>query len=182
MTTGPFDWVAERARNRALVGLTVLLATCSVWLMWMDRSLVSAAAPQGIISFELARTLEQSTLILNSWSPDTRMIAMLIQGFDYLYLLVYPAWFSIVSARLGLFLGGAWGFTGLLVSWLVLVAAPLDAIENYALIQQLLHGPDAYLASLAWWCAVPKFALIAVAVAFVLLAAGVGLARRPRNS
>ena len=181
MEIRPFSWMTGRAQNRVLVILTVLLVGCSAWLMWMDRALVSAAAPHGIVSFELARTLENSTRILHSWSREAQLTAMLVQGFDYLYLLVYPAWFSMVAVRLGALLGGVWGLFGLPLSRVVLLAAPLDAVENYALVQQLLHGAAAHHASLAWWCAVPKFALVAGALAFVLIAGGAGLTRRLRG-
>ena len=66
------------------------------------------------------------------------------------------------------------------VSWRVLVSAPLDAVENHALIQQLMHGPSQLYAQLAWWCAVPKFSLLAMAGAFLVLAGSALLLARAR--
>ena len=158
---GPFGWVTPEARRPLLWTLTALAISSSAWLFSLDRALVNDVATNGIVSFELARTLERSDAILRSWSPDARATALLIQGFDYLYLLLYPAWLSLAAGRLGVRLGGAWRPAGAVTAWLVLLAAPLDAVENYALIEQLLHGADAWHAGLAWGCAVPKFALIA---------------------
>ena len=178
MTHGPFNWIDHRARRQVLVSLTVMLVASSAWLAYMDRNLVSPVAPNGIISFELAGSLERSEAILQSWSEHARSAALLIQGFDYLYLFVYPAWFSLAALSLGARLGGRWQSAGLVTGWIVLVATPLDAIENYALIQQLLHGAGAWLAQLALWCALAKFALLAIATVFLLLAMGAWIARR----
>ena len=178
MTRGPFKWIVPRAQRTVLVGLTILLVGSSAWLIYMDRVLVTSAAPNGIISFELAGSLERSEAIIQSWSEQVRSVAMLIQGFDYLYLIIYPAWLSLAAILLAALLGGRWQSAGMLTGCVVLVAAPLDAVENYALIQQLLHGAAAGPAQLALWCALMKFALVTVSMGFLLLGTGAWLVRR----
>ena len=91
MTLGPFNWIDHRAQRQVLVILTILLLGSAAWLAYMDRNLVSTAAPNGIISFELAGSLERSQAILQSWSEQARSAALLIQGFDYLYLFMVLA-------------------------------------------------------------------------------------------
>ena len=177
METKPFNWVNQEAQRPLFVCLTILLVCVSAWLFWMDRLLVTAAAPNGIVSFELAKSIERSAAILRSWSPQAQSAAMLIQGVDYLYLFIYPAWYSLAAAGAGALHGGAWQRMGVLTSWLILLAIPLDAIENYALIQQLLHGPTEAHALLAWGCAIPKFALVAIASVFVLVAVAAWLVK-----
>jgi len=177
MRSSPFGWVTERAQPRLLAALTLVLLASSAWLLSMDGELVSPEAPNGIVSYELAGSLAASDAILQSWSERAKSTALLVQGFDYLYLFVYPAWFALGAARLGAALGGAWGSIGSVTSWSVLGAAPLDAIENYALIEQLLHGATALHSRLAWWCAVPKFALVVLAAVFIASAGCVRLAR-----
>ena len=174
---GPFHWIDSGAQHKVLLALTFLLVGSTAWLMYMDQNLVSSAAPNGIVSFELAGSLQRSEAIIQSWSDQARSAALLIQGFDYLYLFIYPAWFSLASVSLGVRLGGRWQSAGLVVGWIVLFAAPFDALENYALIQQLLHGAGAATAKLALWCAIAKFAAIAVSAVFLLLAMGVWTAR-----
>jgi hypothetical protein len=178
LSTEPFDWVRERARPRLLVSLTVLLVGISLWMLYMDRALVTPAAPHGIVSYELAGDFATSHAILQSWSPPAKSTAILIQGVDYLYPLVYSAWLSLAIIGLGSRLGGAWRRFGAVMAWIVLGAGLFDAVENYALIAQLMHGATAHHARLAWWCAVPKFALIALGVAFLVLAGSTMLARR----
>lgn len=181
MKIRPNNWINEDARRPVLVTLTALAACMTAWLVWMDQALVTDAAPNGIVSFELARIFARSAAILESWSDHAQSVAMLVQGADYLYLLVYPAWFSLSADMLGTRLGGSWQRIGLAISWLVLLAIPLDAIENYALIQQLLYGPSAFHAALAWWCAVPKFALVGLAASFVVPGMAVLLMRSASN-
>ncbi len=149
--------------------LTVLLVLSTAWLFWIGQVLATPAAPDGIVSFELAGDAASADAILAAWSDRSREVAFLIQGFDYLYLLVYALWFSLAARLLGGRLRGAWRSAGMLVSRLVLIAAPLDAVENYALVQQLLNGASEFHATLAWWCAVPKFALVAAAGAYLLI-------------
>ena len=149
----------------------------TAWLLWMGQALVTTAAPNGIVSFELARSLGRSSSILQSWSEHAQSVAMLMQGVDYLYLLIYPVWFSSLLYLLGSRLGEGWQRAGCAISWLVLLAIPLDAVENYALIQQLLYGPMEFHAWLAWGCAVPKFALVGLATAYLLLGTGAWLLR-----
>lgn len=176
----PFGWVGERAQPPLFAALTVLLVVVSVWLLYADQELVTPEAPRGIVSFELARHSQRAASIIHSWSPRAREMALLIQGLDHLYLFVYPAWLSLAAARLSAQLGGGWPRYGSIVSWAVLGCAPLDALENHALIQQLVHGASQVHAQLAWWCAVPKFTLVILGAAFITLAGSARLLARIR--
>ncbi len=182
MQTSPFGAFAERAQPRLLAGLTVLLISLSAWLSSIGRELVTVEAPYGIVSYVFAGGLERSAAILASWSASAKAAAMLSLGLDYLYLLVAPAWLSLAAARLGALLGAGWHAAGVRVSWIVLGSAPFDAAENHALIQQLMYGPTEIHAQLAWWWAVPKFALVAVAATFLVLASGAWLVGRLRGA
>lgn len=178
MTRGPFDWVRIEHQGRLLLALTVLLIACTGWLIWAGEALRTAAAPDGIVTFELARTRDIAAAILDSWSPAVRTMAALIQGFDFLYLLVYPAWFALAASRLGAALDGRWSVAGKAVAWGILPAAPLDAAENYALNMQLLAGASAEHAALAFWCAVPKFVLVFGAALFLIVSGTAWILRR----
>ena len=166
-----------RARGAFLL-LTAATVLCTLWMGWFGAVLNTEVAPQGIVSFELARTQVQSAAILASWDGYARGAAMLVQGVDFLYLLLYPAWLALAAAGLAGSLGGAPGRLGRVVSVAVLFAIPLDAVENYALNMQLLHGADGAMAALAYWCAVPKFALVLAALVYVVTAGCLRLATR----
>jgi hypothetical protein len=154
------------------------LLALSLALGALGAPLVTPAAPLGIVSFELAGTAEAAQRILASWPPVARERALFVLGLDYLYLAVYPAWLSLAALLVARRHAGPPARLGEGLAWLVLAAAPLDALENAALAR-LVAGPlsDA-LARTAWACAWPKFALVALASLYLLGAGGALLARR----
>ena len=175
---------SQRLRRLQLLGVTFLFVTLTVWLYQLDRVLHTDAAPQGIVSFELARTAAKSAAILDSWNAEAREAAMLLQGLDFLYLIVYPVWVSLLALSLSERLGGTWERVGLWLATPVLLCAPFDAIENHALILQIMRGPSDTLAVRAWFCAGAKFALLFVGLGYVATAGIAVLSRRlgPRNT
>jgi hypothetical protein len=178
----PFAWMTRRAQRRALVWLGALVAACSVALQATSASLATPAAPFGIVSFELAGSAAAAAAILDSWSPRAREEALFSLGLDYLFLVLYPLFLSLACARLAQARSGGAARAGGLLAWAVLAAAPLDAVENAALVALLWQGPGEGAARLAWLCAAPKFALVALALAYAILGLGAALLRRGRGA
>jgi hypothetical protein len=108
---------------------------------------------------------------------------MFVQGLDYLFLFLYPAFIALacalVSERLAVVRPGL-GRVGAGLAWLALLAGLLDAIENYGLIRQLIDGPSTAWARVALWCAVPKFALVALGLLYAAIGALVARTERAR--
>jgi hypothetical protein len=159
----PVGWIRSDAQGRVLWLLGAAVVVASLVLARIGDSLITEAAPLGIIDFEFAGSAERSAQILASWSSAAREAAMLSLGFDYLYLVLYPSFIALACARTSARLAalrpglGRWG-VGL--ACLVLLSGVFDAIENYGLIRQLLDGANTFWARVALWCAVPKFALV----------------------
>jgi hypothetical protein len=144
-------------------------------LVVLDQPLRTAIAPSGIVSFEFAGDLLHAQGIMASWGHPGRVYAGLSLGLDYLYLVLYAGTTALgcglVAGRLTRrvrWLGGL----GAVLSWAPLLAALLDAIEDYALIRVLLGSTAPAWPIVAWWCAGPKFLLVAAG----LLYAGIGFA------
>jgi len=136
----------------------------------LDQPLRTSAAPNGIVSFELARTLDEAQSILTSWDENARLFAAFGLGFDYLFMLVYAA-----ALSLGLLLAGAnkTGWYSSLTNWLgwgAFIAAFFDAVENYALWQILTGNISPSLPQLASICASLKFVLLIIGLAAALSA------------
>ncbi|HVS82277.1 MAG TPA: hypothetical protein VHE60_11150 [Pyrinomonadaceae bacterium] len=137
--------------------------------------LKTPAAPHGIISFELAGRRAAADLIVASWSPpqpDVRGDAFLNLGVDYLFLFLYPLTISLachLTARRGQRFGCRTWIVGAILSWLVLVATPLDATENYALIKVLKSSSGDFWSAMAKWCAILKFGLILIGTGYVVV-------------
>jgi hypothetical protein len=170
LARSPFDRVSESAQPALLLILTILVIGLVVRLSLFDRALTTPEAPLGIVSYELAGSAERAAAILDSWSQAGRSAAMFVQGLDAFFLVAYTSWLSLACVRLGGRLSGSWRRACFATSWAVLLAAPLDALENFSLVQQLSHGPSNLHSQIAWLSAIPKFVLVASCGA--LLAAG----------
>lgn len=165
-----------------VIALSALLLIMTIWLTIIGEVLVNESAPLGIVSFELAHNKATSVAILDSWSSHAKAIAMLVQGIDFLYLFVYPAFFAVCCYLLGKKLNAIWFVIGRGISFISPLAGILDAVENYALIQQLFYGANDSMAALAYLTAVPKFAIVILAIVYILMALLLLLVRRFRSS
>jgi hypothetical protein len=176
----PFLWLSDTSQRRALPLLIILALIGSGVMTWLDSPLRTPAAPFGIGSFELAKTLAQSQIVLTSWDPSARIYAGISLGIDYLYLVLYSASIALACVRLARAAcvrlaralhrrSARLAAMGIALAWAQLVAAGLDAVENYALIRLLLGSREAAWPLLAWACALPKFTLVAAGLLYVLL-------------
>jgi len=169
----PFEWLDITLQPRAFGLFFVLTIAAMLALQGINEPLKTAVAPAGIISFEFAGTLAVAQQMIESWGAVGRIHAGLSLGFDYLFLVLYP--FAIGLGCVIVARAGFLSTLGILLAWGPWVAAVLDAIENYALIQLLLGAQDPALPLIAFWSAAPKFGLVALSVLYVLLGAFVVL-------
>ena len=151
-----------------LLALTILLTFV---LQAVDAPLKTAAAPQGIVSYELAGTTGAAQRILDSWDAAARVHAGFSLGLDYLYMPTYALTIGLACAWAAQLLGDRRRWLGRVGPVLVLglgAAALLDAVENYALTTMLLNAVADPWPSVARWCATGKFALIIVGLVYAL--------------
>lgn len=181
----PFNWLSVSEQTRAFVAMFVLTIVVMATLQVLDGHLKTGAAPYGIVSFELAGTLPIAQKIIESWGQTERIYAGLSLGIDFLFIIAYASCIglgcvlvarsherrSALIASIGIVLAGA--------LWL---AALLDYIENYALIKLLLGSTQAVFAVLAQWCAIPKFLLVGVGIAYVILGAVAARVTKSRSN
>lgn len=144
---------------------------------FLDQSLRTSAAPNGIVSFEMAYRVDKAQSMLDSWDENARLFAAFGLGFDYLFMPVYA-----VALSLGLLLVGngrvrwyhnltAW------LGWGAFVAAAFDAVENYALWKILTGSILTPFPQIAGVCASVKFSLLILG----LTVAVVGLFMKKEN-
>jgi len=178
----PLDFVPSTKRKPLfyafLAGTLGLFAVFRV----LDAPLRTPAAPNGIVSFELAGTPEKAFQILASWEPVDQpgppidlqpsgyLYAAFGLGLDYLFMLVYAT-----ALSLGILLASerhkGWFFElGAWLGWGAYVAALFDALENGVLVRMLLlnqiRSPYPQLAAFS---ASVKFLLLALGLVYVLL-------------
>lgn len=146
-----------------------ILSLSFIAVMVMSLVLDQLRPPGGWIALEFPAWVEPAPGDLpENWSRPDRDAALFGLGLDYLYLLLYPLFLSLLCARASLL----WNLprwlerAGRLFSRLVWLAAPLDALENAGLYV-LLRGNDGE--SLRWFISLvsaPKW-IIALAALFV---------------
>lgn len=124
---------------------------------FLDAPLRTSAAPNGIVSYELAGSVESAQAMIGSWDENARQYAAFGLGFDYLFMPVYA-----LALSFGVLLAAGERNTLLsgLAGWGVLAAPWFDAVENFALWKILIEGPGAPLPQVAAVCASIKFFLL----------------------
>lgn len=139
----------------------------------IDRGLRTAEAPNGIVSFEVAGG--DAAAMLAAWSAAQRADALLLQGLDYLFLVVYSTALASAGclvarrcARAAPRLAGA----VTLAAWAATLAGVADAIENAPLILMLRSGVASPLgATVSLVAATVKFSAVTAALLVVVVAA-----------
>jgi hypothetical protein len=177
----PYRWLAQPQQKRAFFLLLALTLALMIWLRVLDRPLQTGAAPQGIVSFELAGTLANAQAILDSWDAEARVYAGLSLGIDYLFMVAYAGAIGLGCALIGGRLSSRRKRLGALGGWLawgLIAAGLLDALENFSLIRTLLGSTEALWPSITRWSATGKFLLIGLGLLYVLIAGVVALFSR----
>ncbi len=177
----PFTWIVPTQRKRVFIVFFLLALVLAGFTQAVNAPLITPAAPSGIVSFELARSLPNSQRILASWDGESRVSAGLSLGMDYLFILAYAGAIGLGCALVGERLEkGRGARLGFALAWGMWAAALLDGTENYALIRLLLGSRQTVWPLLARWCAIPKFVLVGAGLLYVVVGAvwiAVGAAR-----
>lgn len=161
----PLEWIPDKNR-KTLFGLFLGFTLVILFLFQpLNRPLVTAPAPSGIISLQLAWTPENAQAMLDSWYSASRQFAAFSLGFDYLFMPVYA-----VALALGALLaaGRHPGWFSRLGAWIAygsFLAAFCDAMENLGQLYELFNGRvDLALAIGIFACL--KFALIVLGLLY----------------
>lgn len=182
----PFEWLAPSIQKRAFLPLVVVTILVMIALQILGAPLKTDAAPDGIISFEVAGNLPSAQNILVSWGSGGQVYAGLQLGLDYLFIVAYTTSIALgcVLVAQALFnKRSSFAMLGRGLAWALFIAGLLDAIENYALIHLLVGSQDALWPLLAQWCAIPKFAIVAAGLLYVIIGGlGVFITSNPRFS
>lgn len=156
----------------SLVSILILVA-----FGWLGAPLTTAEAPQGMVSFQLARTPQRVQSLLASWDARTQLVAAFCLGLDYLFMPAYALAISLADRWAGQTLRRrGWPLAGLGVPlvWGVWLAALLDALENAAQAAMLFGNPNPFLPGFTWFVALIKFGLVFIGLAYAFF----GLAAR----
>ena len=174
----PFQWLQPAIQLRVLLLSLLPLSALIRAIIVTNTPLENLAAPHGMVSFQLAGSLDASRTILNSWDQHARVLAALNLGIDYLYMVAYAFTIGLACVLLSRrFVKRSTLLTraGVGLSWAMLAALLLDAAENYFLIGLLMGEQQTLWPVLARWCALPKFGLVLAALTYLALGGVVAL-------
>lgn len=168
MIVHPLAWIPSQARPRLFAALLALTLGLFGVFRLLDSPLRTPAAPNGVVSFELAGNPAQANAIIQSWDASAREYAAFGLGLDYLFMPAYALTLSLAlllttAERPRLHQWGNW------LGWGVLLAALFDAVENFSLWQILNGAALTGYPRLAALMATIKFAILLIGIAFVLL-------------
>jgi hypothetical protein len=165
----PFEFIPTSSRRHVfLIFLALTIAIFGVF-RFVDMPLRTSAAPSGIVSFELAGSVEQASAMLQSWDAPARLDNAFGLGFDFLFMPVYAITLSLAVLLASARFAGFWPRLGLALGWGALAATVFDAFENIALLTILLNAPASPYPELAAACATIKFSLIVAGVIYALV-------------
>lgn len=163
MSSHPLQRIPAAWRWRAFLPLLAFALFLMVVFTVTGAPLTTTAAPQGIVSLELAGSVATTERILASWTPDAYRRASFGLGLDYLFMPIYSTtialgclWAADVLRR------RRWPLAeiGSPLAWGLWLAALLDAVENVALLNVVFHPAAAPWPQVSFGCASAKFALI----------------------
>ena len=167
----PYKWLSDSAQRSALLIFFLLSVTLLIGMHSLDQTLITDAAPRGIVSFELAGSIEKVGQILKAWGPEGKIYAALSLGLDYLFLIVYALFISLACVRIARYFKLRFSFPatcGFVLGWAQFFAALLDAVENFALINLTFDSQRESWPIIARWCAMVKFGIVGAGLVFIL--------------
>ena len=151
--------------------LTFLALTILLFAIFrvLDTPLRTPAAPNGIVSFELAWSPGASLDMVNSWSEYARLLAAFGLGIDFLFMPIYALALSLGILLAALRHPGTFAKLGAWMGWAALVAPLFDAVENYGLLHSLLSPLFSLWPLVASVCATIKFVLLVLGLFYGLI-------------
>jgi hypothetical protein len=174
----PLEFVRIEYRKRLFfLLLAVTLLLFGIFRI-LDTPLRTDAAPNGIVSFELAGNPQTARAITDSWKqmslllssvagqPNLNVVNMPYAyaafglGLDYLFMPSYALALAFGTLLVVQKHSGGLKLLGVVAGWSVLAAALFDALENFALWQVLLGAYDSSYPAIAAFCATIKFGLL----------------------
>ena len=154
-----------------MLGVGTLLAVEAGGMPWLGNP---DTGTESIIALELAGDAQKAHEVISHWEQrQLKTIAISAVQWDYAFLFVYSTVLALGCLLAGKVYDPRWPRLAAAGIWLALaqwVAALLDGIENFALLRMLRNDVTDLWARVALVFALSKFALISLALVYILSA------------
>ncbi len=184
MLPSPFSKLSKTSEKKWTIVLLLLLVVIMGMMRYFDASLVNSVCKDGIVSFEFAKDLENSKAMINSWNAQSTKAAYSSLVLDFLFLIVYSTFIGLLIHKIikqtkeNSFISNL----GVLFIWGVFLAALFDVIENIALLNLLSGNLNQVWSTLAYYFAIAKFSILAIAIIYILINSALLLIRKLRSA
>jgi len=170
----PYNNTSAGFRKKMLYWSGFITIAITIIFKILDLSLVTPGEdiPDGMVAFELTNNIHVTRIMAEMWGEKGRIVAAFSLGLDYLYLIVYALFLGIIAFEIGKKLTGRSTLLakpGYWLSWLMIVAALFDGIENFALIRILTGCQYSVWATIAYYFATMKFTIVVITIIYILL-------------
>lgn len=176
----PLEFLPLNLRRPLFFTLLVLTLILFAVFQYLDQPLRTPVAPNGMVSFELARTPERAFQIMVSWEPinftgpaiirlQAYLYAAFSLGIDYLFMPIYASTLALSTLLVAGRHKGWLNSLGAIAGWGSIGAPIFDAVENYALFRVLLGNFTSPHPEIAAICAGIKFTLILFTLIYILV-------------
>ena len=183
----PLEFVSIEYRKRLFSTFLFLTIILFAVFRVLDQPLKTPAAPNGIVSFELAGSSLQAKAITDEWKRSSLLLSEVVGqanpdivnipyvfaafglGIDYLFMPLYAfalAFGTLLAAEKH---SGWIKSLGAVAGYGAFAAALFDAMENYALFQILLNRVYSPYPEIAYYCASIKFGLLIFGLLYALV-------------
>ena len=178
----PFLFLSRSAERKLSIILFVLVVIMVVVMRFFDAPLKNEVSPQGIVSFELAKDVNKSAVIIESWDAAALASARWSMTFDFLFLIVYGLFIGLLIHKLNrIWIKSSFQTIGIVLIYLVFLASFFDIIENIALLLLLRGDLEQIWSSTAYYFAMMKFIILAIALVFLIVSTITFLLKKGRS-
>ena len=168
-------------RRRGLIASGIAMVVLFLAMSPAENQMKDTGGP-GMVPFELSGGQHRAAEILDEWGEDGQDAAREQLWIDFGFLLAYGSFLTFaLTAVLDLARKRGWrrlAAVGAIVVFFGALGASFDALENICLLLTL-GGAGAALPLLATIFATCKFALLTVAIAYLVAGIGMRLLSRP---
>jgi hypothetical protein len=167
----PFQWIP----SQWLWGIWLILVGATLGMGYWLQNLgteIDQRLPYGILAIEMPWSSERAEEIRVALGEEGIKAARQQTFADFVFLMLYPLAISLSSALIAASLPDKAGAIGIAITWGVLLAGPLDALENLSILRMLAGDVGPPWPQLSTICAAVKFTLTAGGLGFI----GLGLA------
>ena len=162
---------APRPRGLFLLALAAAVPI-SVTLGILNQPLQNATSPQGVVSLELAGSLQRQAAVLASWQEPEKLRLAFSIGLDFACVATFLTTLALPCLWLAGAGGGFGAKLGRALYRVVLVMGAFWTVQNILLAAALFGHGTALAAQAIYGCALVKFTAMGAASLYIVLRGG----------